>query len=371
MKIRPKLVLSFSLIFIIAFVVSSYVVHTTIQSSLQNSGMSDEEATNLLGEIGTSIGITSAFIGAVAILVVFGVSARIALPMRQLDSQLKSQHLGKRLHEIKIKRGSIDKDDEINQVISTINSMTERLNELEEKKEEELAIITHELKTPLASMVGFTQLLQKPKIVGELNPQQIKSLKIIDKNANLLKSMIIDLLDAQKLDLEKMRIEHTHVDITELIEHIVDSHQKAMQEKQIQFITTTQGKISLTTDRFRLEQVFDHLILNAIDFVPKGGKIEIGAQAKDKEIIFYVKDNGVGIPLERQKDLFKKFTELDRFITRRHGGTGLGLSICKGLINAQGGKIWVESEPSKGAAFYFTLPKLKKNEQVLEVKAIV
>ena len=99
-----------------------------------------------------------------------------------------------------------------------------------------------------------------------------------------------------------------------------------------------------------------------VDFVPKGGQIEIGAQTKDDEILFYVKDNGLGIPLDKQKDLFKKFSRLDPFITRRHGGTGLGLSICEGIIKELGGKIWLESESGKGSEFYFTLPKKKKVE---------
>ena len=118
--------------------------------------------------------------------------------------------------------------------------------------------------------------------------------------------------------------------------------------------------MSTTTDRERLEQVLNHLILNAIDFTSKGGKIEFGAQTKEKEIIFYVKDNGIGIPFEKQKDLFKKFYERGT-IERRHGGTSLGLSICKGIVEALGGKIWVESEPDKGAILYFSIPQVNKS----------
>jgi len=360
MKIRPKLVFSFSVIFVSAFIASSYIAHTTIQSSLVGSGLSDEQTLSVLENIGISIGAVSAIIGAAAILVVFWVSSRISMPMRQLDSQLKSQKVGHHLENIEIKRNSIDKDDEINQVVDTINSMINQLNKLEEKKEETLAIVTHELKTPLSAMVGYAQVLQRPKIMGELNSEQVKAIKIIDKNAINLKKMIVDILDSQKLDLEKMRFEKTFVDITKLIEKLEASNQKLMQEKQIQLVNSIKEKIHTITDRERIEQVFNHLILNAVDFVPKGGQIEIGAQTKDEEILFYVKDNGIGIPLEKQKVLFKKFSKLDPFITRRHGGTGLGLSICRGIIKELGGKIWLESEPGKGSEFYFTLPK--KNE---------
>jgi len=206
-------------------------------------------------------------------------------------------------------------------------------------------------------MVGYAQILQRPKIIGELNSEQVKAIKIINKNVTNLKKMIVDILDSQKLDLEKMRFEKTFVDVTKLIEKLESNNQKLMQEKQIQFVNSTHEKIRTITDRERIEQVFDHLILNAMDFVPKGGQIEIGAHTKDEEILFYVKDNGLGIPLDKQKDLFQKFSRLDPFITRRHGGTGLGLSICRGIIKELGGKIWLESQPGKGSEFYFTLPK--------------
>ncbi len=178
--------------------------------------------------------------------------------------------------------------------------------------------------------------------------------------------MIIDLLESQKLDLEKMRFEYTYVDVTKLMEKCESHYQNIMQEKQIQFINSTKEKISVTTDRIRLLQVFDHLILNAIDFVPnEGGKIEIVAQTKDNDIIFYVKDNGIGISSEKQKEIFKKFIELATQINRRHGGTGLGLHICKGIINALEGKIWVENEPDKGATFYFSIPKIRKKIEMV------
>jgi len=364
MKLRPKLILTFSMIFLIAFIILSYNAHTTIESSLLSSGLSDELVSTILSEIGISTLIISTIIGIVSVLVVFWVSSRIALPLHKLDSNLKSQRVGQLLRNIEIKRNSIDKDDEINEVTHTINLMINRLNKLELKKEELLAIITHELKTPLSTMLGFAQMLDNQKILGMLNPNQQKSIKIINRNVSDLKKMIVDLLDSQKIDLEKMRFEYTYVDVTKLMEECESHHQNQLREKQIQFVNSTKEKISVTTDRDRLLQVFEHLILNAIDFVPKeGGKIEIVAQTKDDDVIFYVKDNGIGISSERQKDIFKK--EFSKIITRTHGGTGLGLSICKGIINGLEGKIWVESVPNKGATFYFSIPKMRKKIEMV------
>jgi len=369
MKLRPKLILTFSMIFIISFTILSYNAHITIKSSLLNSGLSDELIDSILSEVGILTLIISTIIGIGAVLVVFWVSSRIALPLHKLDSNLKSQRVGRLLRNIEIERNPIDKDDEISEVTNSINLMINRLNKLELKKDELLAIVTHELKTPLATMLGFSQILEKPKMMGELNPKQQNAIKIINRNVSELKKMIVDLLDSQKLDLEKMRFEYTHVDITKLMEECESHYQKLLQEKQIQFVTSIKEKISVTTDRVRLLQVFDHLILDARDLVPENdGKIEIAAQTKDDDIIFYVKDNGTGISSERQKDLFKKFFESDEPIARRHGGAILGLSICQGIINVLKGNIWVESEPDKGATFYFTIPKMrKKNKMVMQL----
>ncbi len=187
MKLRPKLILTFSMIFIIAFAILSYNAHTAIESFLLSSGLTDELVASILGEVGISTLIISTIIGIGAVLVVFWVSSRIALPISKLDSNLKSQPVGQLLRNIEIERSAIDKDDEINEVTQTINLMINRLNKLELKKEELLAIVTHELKTPLATMLGFAQILDKPKMAGELNPNQQKSIKIINRNVSDLK----------------------------------------------------------------------------------------------------------------------------------------------------------------------------------------
>ncbi len=165
------------------------------------------------------------------------------------------------------------------------------------------------------------------------------------------------MLDAQKLELGKMKFEKKEMKVEELMTNITRNLEKQTQEKGGQLINHTTEKITIQSDTPRLAQVLTNLINNAIDFIPKDkGKIEINAQKKDGEVLFSVKDNGIGMSLENQKKLFKKFYQVDTSATRKHGGTGLGLSICKGIVEALGGKIWVESEEGKGTNFYFTTP---------------
>jgi PAS domain S-box-containing protein len=246
-----------------------------------------------------------------------------------------------------------------------IREQYEELKKLEVAKDEFTSMVSHELKSPLTPIMGFCEALMDPTISGELTLHQRKSLDKILKNASRLKKLISDLLDAQKLDMHKMNFEFKDTDIAELMKHVEINLQNVMKEKQIQFVHTTNVQMSLTTDRDRLEQVFSNLILNAVDFVPKeGGRIEFGAKTDNDEVLFYVKDNGIGIPLEKQKHLFKKFYQADTSMTRRqYGGSGLGLAICKGIVESHGGKIWLESEPNKGTTFYFTIPKAKRFEE--------
>jgi signal transduction histidine kinase len=273
--------------------------------------------------------------------------------------------MDQKLRTVEIHRNRIDKDDEINDVIYTINSMINRLNELEEKKDTFLSMVSHELKTPASVIIGFSKLLLKPQMVGELSPEQKKSIETVRRNATRLESLIGDLLDSRKLDLNKMKFASADVDITQLLNFIHTSNANIMREKQIQFVDSTKETILATTDGARLEQVFTNLIHNSVDFVPaEGGKIEIGAREDNKKVVCYVKDNGIGIPKEKQSNLFNRFYQVDSSLRRRHGGTGLGLSICKGIVEGLGGKIWVESESDKGSVFYFDIPKTREKGEV-------
>ncbi len=153
------------------------------------------------------------------------------------------------------------------------------------------------------------------------------------------------MLDAQKLELGKMKFEKKEMKVEELMKQITTNLEKQTEQKGGQLINQTTEKITIKSDTPRLAQVLTNLINNAIDFIPENtGKIEINAQKKDGEIQFSVKDNGIGMSLENQKKLFQKFFQADTSATRKHGGTGLGLSICMGIVEALGGKIWVESE---------------------------
>jgi len=142
------------------------------------------------------------------------------------------------------------------------------------------------------------------------------------------------------------------------MKEMIESCKSMMKEKKIEFVNSTSAKTLINSDKTRLGEVFYNLIQNAVDFVPaNGGRIEICAKEEGDSILFYVKDNGIGI-LEKRKDhVFKKFYQVDISFKRKYGGSGFGLVICKGIIENLGGKIWFESKEGEGTTFYFSIPK--------------
>jgi PAS domain S-box-containing protein len=237
-----------------------------------------------------------------------------------------------------------------------IQEQLKKLKEADKLKDEFSMMITHELKTPLVTIHGYVEML-KDGLLGTLNKEQIGAVNELYSNSQKLDRLIDDILTAIKIDIKKIKFNISEVLVDEFMDEIIKTHKPMMIDKNIDFINTTNEKFGIKSDKERLAQVLANLIKNSVDFVPEKGRIEINAKNHDKEVVFYVKDNGIGIPKEKQQDLFKKFYQIDTSLKRKHGGTGLGLTICKGIVEGLGGKIWLESEEGKGTTVYFTIPK--------------
>jgi signal transduction histidine kinase len=234
---------------------------------------------------------------------------------------------------------------------------SEKLREIDKTKRELFAMVSHELKTPLVTISGYSEMLKENGILGTLNKEQTDAVDTINSQVLKLERLISDVLDAQKMDLRRMKFNKKEFEVDKFMDEQIHTHSKIMDDKKTHFINSTVEKIRLVSDPDRLSQVFANLIKNAVDFVPvNDGCIEINAQRKNGQVIFYVKDNGSGIPKEKQENLFKKFYQVDTSLKRSHGGTGLGLVICKGIVETLGGRIWIESEVGKGTTFWFSIP---------------
>lgn len=256
-------------------------------------------------------------------------------------------------------------DDEIGELVNSFNIMsdtikqkTQEAKETDIAKDEFLSMITHELKTPLVPIQGYVDILLGEHL-GPLTEKQKERLKIIKSSSESLLRIISDLLDAQKLELGKLVVKKENHDIKDTIEKAVESLQPRAIENKVTINQHLDKKIIVPHDTERIRQVLTNLLKNSLDVVePISGLIEIFVEDSPKEVKISVKDNGPGIPHEKQEDLFKKFYQVDTSLTREVGGSGLGLAICKGLIVEHGGTILAESTPGAGATFSFTLPKI-------------
>jgi len=254
--------------------------------------------------------------------------------------------------------------DEVGEIVESFNIMsdtilqkTEEAKKTDLAKDEFLAMITHELKTPLVPIQGYSDILLGEHL-GNLNPQQKERISIIKSSATSLLDLISDLLDAQKLDIGQLRMDKSENSIKDTIEKAVESLKPQATEKKVR-ITSKSSNVIISHDSERITQVLTNLIKNSLTAVKsKTGIITVEAQDLPSEIIINVKDNGTGIPDDKQKDLFKKFYQVDTTLTRERGGSGLGLAICEGIINNHGGKIWLEeSTLDRGTTFSFSIPK--------------
>ena len=244
----------------------------------------------------------------------------------------------------------------------------ERAEKLARIKEEFLANMSHEIRTPLTAILGFTGLVKQTS----LNPKQAEYIEAVDSSSTHLLSLVNDILDFSKIEAGHLSFEQKSFDLVALIEQVSADMRLQAEKKGLQLITETEGEALryVMGDAFRLRQVLYNLVTNAIKFTEEGGVI-VRARLEHKDdsqalARIQIIDSGIGIAPEKQKHIFEAFVQSDVSDTRKYGGTGLGLSISKKIIEAQGGSIWLESEPREGTTFHIELP-LEKS-QASEVK---
>ncbi|HKC78740.1 MAG TPA: HAMP domain-containing sensor histidine kinase [Nitrosopumilaceae archaeon] len=248
--------------------------------------------------------------------------------------------------------------DSVKTIIEQERELYEKLRKADLIKDEFLAMITHELKTPLVPIIGYVDILLSEKL-GKINEIQKEKLEIVKTSTRFLLKMISDLLDAQKIELGQLALVKNPHYLFQIIKSVLARMRPDLESHGIMVSTDLQENISCLCDDMRLQQVLINLISNAMDFCPKNnGKINIKLKLEDNtHARISVIDNGGGIPKSKLDKIFVKFYQVDTSTTREHGGTGLGLSVCKGIIESHGGKIWAESdEINTGTQIHILLP---------------
>jgi signal transduction histidine kinase len=232
-------------------------------------------------------------------------------------------------------------------------------------KSEFVSLVAHELKNPMTSIKGYTELLAVGA-VGPINDNQSNFLHTIRSNVERMSTLVSDLNDNSKIEAGRLRIEFKAIDIEDVVDESVKSTKRQMEDKkQTAVVNIPKGLPKVWADRTRLAKILINLVSNANKYTPEGGQMIIGAEQTsnlwDTEgavdvVHIWVRDTGIGISLEDQKKIFNKFFRSDDSKAREAPGTGLGLNITKSLVEMMGGRIWFESEFRQGTTFHFTIP---------------
>ena len=240
----------------------------------------------------------------------------------------------------------------LNEMQTKLLEEIEFRKEAERKKDEFISIASHELKTPMTSIKGYIQLLERSLDKEDLETTRVRLHKV-QNQVEKLNLLVADLLDISKIESGKLKFNKKYFSFDKILDHIVEIMEQANQ--QVKFIKKGQINTEIFGDEMRIEQVIINFITNAIKYAPDSDEVHFTSELRGDEIYFSVKDFGIGMAKEHQQQIFDKFYRVEE-TSERFQGLGIGLYICQEIIERHEGKIGVNSEPDEGSEFYFTIP---------------
>jgi signal transduction histidine kinase len=236
-----------------------------------------------------------------------------------------------------------------------LSKANEELKSLDRMKDEFLSNVSHEFKTPLTSIKGYSQLILDGTL-GDINDQQKKAIDTVIRNSDRLRRLVDSLLYLSRTQVGRMSYYFEKVQLEEVINNCIHDQLPQAKNNGVILRTEIEDISPVRADKDKLTDVLTNLIDNALKFTPKGGHIIVAARKVPSGVHIEVKDTGIGIPVDQIPHLFQRFYQVDSSTSRRYGGTGLGLHISKTIVEAHKGKIWIESEEGKGTTVHVELP---------------
>jgi PAS domain S-box-containing protein len=234
-----------------------------------------------------------------------------------------------------------------------LRDVTER-KQVERMKDEFVSVVSHELRTPLTSIHGSLGMLASGLLSADSESGK-RLLKIATDSTDRLVRLINDILDIERIESGRVKMEREICNLADLIKSVVNLMQPLADKAGVQ-LSIASLSTRLWVDQDRIVQTLTNLLSNAIKFSTAGNTVCLTVEQQGHEVLLAVKDTGRGIPTDKLDSIFERFQQVDSSDSRNHDGTGLGLAICKSIVQQHGGRIWVESTLGEGSTFYFTLP---------------
>ncbi|MCP9292824.1 hybrid sensor histidine kinase/response regulator [Gracilimonas sediminicola] len=248
---------------------------------------------------------------------------------------------------------------QLNERIKILREREIELSRLNQKKDDLVRTVSHDIKNPLTGIIGLVKLMRdSDKITAE---EQTQMLSVIEESGTNLLNLVREVLDRESKKIEPEELEYSTVSITELFERVVSMNKAKSVVKNVKLdYSVSPAGIKLEADQTKIEIAVNNLVSNALKFTPSGGEVAVHAIQNNGSLEIRVQDTGIGIPVKLQEDLFTNPNQPSRNGTNGEVGTGLGLDIVQLYVELHEGKIWVESELDKGTTFFISLPLEEK-----------
>lgn len=249
---------------------------------------------------------------------------------------------------------------QLNERIKVLRQREIELSRLNQKKDDLVRMVSHDIKNPLTGIIGLVKLMRESDKISAEEQKQMLSV-VEDSGSNLL-NMVREVLDRESKKAEPETLDYTTVEVIELLERVISMNKAKSLVKEISLsYKVDPKKCEAVIDENKIEIAVNNLVSNALKFTPSKGEILVKASMNNEHLLFEVKDTGIGIPKKMQADLFKSKVKSSREGTSGEAGTGLGLDIVQLYVEMHGGEVWVESELDKGTKFFIKIPQNKES----------
>ena len=275
------------------------------------------------------------------------------LRVTQLQAHERQLAQERQRWESELLRKQVEQEREIS---AKLQESYRRLQELEKLRDDLTSMIVHDLRSPLASLITGLEMMET---LGELNDEQQEMLRLSVLSGRNLLRLIGDLLDISKMESGSLKLEKEDLDAAAMVHDCVRQLDSLARDKNVKLEVQVPGPVPcLEADADKLSRTLTNLIGNGVKFTPRGGTITVGVRPQESgdSLLFWVKDTGEGIPPDALDRIFEKFGQVENRKAGRRMSTGLGLTFCKMIVEAHGGRIWVDSAMGQGSTFSFTLP---------------